>query len=202
MSDQLLPWRVGNRWTYRVTEQDELKTEKTTSIGPTELVGGTGPNANIVANLVSTTETNGEVTESWQAPSLLSPARIVRFRERDRDSSTANLVEAHYDPEKLHVDDSLERTQAGATWVESYEETVQARGFTTLVTAYRERWTVESDDETVTVPAGTFTGVVHFRKEGATQPKHYWYARGVGKIREEGTQTVRVEELLSYHLEP
>jgi hypothetical protein len=60
-----------------------------------------------------------------------------------------------------------------------------------------ETWTVIGDDETLTVPAGTFTHVIHFRKVGAASSKDYWYARGVGKLKETGTQT---EELSAYSL--
>ena len=51
----------------------------------------------------------------------------------------------------------------------------------------------------LTVPAGTFT-CLHLHKVGtddSTAQKDYWFARGVGKIKESGGQT---EELASYSL--
>jgi hypothetical protein len=41
-------------------------------------------------------------------------------------------------------------------------------------------------------------GVVHLQKVG-NSTKEYWYARGVGKLKETGTQT---EELTAYDLKP
>jgi hypothetical protein len=54
-------------------------------------------------------------------------------------------------------------------------------------------------EEMVTVPAGTFSAVV-IEKVGGTSTKRYWFARGVGKVKEQsGTQ---VEELTEYKLMP
>lgn len=201
--EPLLPWQIGNSWTYRINENGQLQTEKTTTVGPLELVGGQGPNSEVFANLVTTVEDNGELTESWQGPSPLEAQRIVRFREVDRYSNSPDIEsESHYDPEKLRFDGTREHTRANAVWIEEYIETLLRPGVDTFTTNYRDRWTVEGDDETVSVPAGTFTGVVHLSKEGATEPKHYWYAPGVGKLKEAGTQTTHTEELVSYHLEP
>ena len=61
----------------------------------------------------------------------------------------------------------------------------------------RDRWTVLANDVTLTVPAGTFENVIHVRKVGSSS-KEYWYARGVGKLKETGTQT---EELVEYQVE-
>ena len=44
---EILPWAVGNSWTYQVTK-DGVVTLKTTSIGETEMVGGDGPNADVI----------------------------------------------------------------------------------------------------------------------------------------------------------
>ena len=47
------------------------------------------------------------------------------------------------------------------------------------------------DDETVEVPAGTFEHAIHFQKAG----KNYWYLRGVGKLKETGSQTEEDETM-------
>src|SRR3954469_21608959 len=54
----LLPWSIGNSWTYRVTKNGNV-TEKTTTIGDLELVGGTGPNATLMAFHVTTSKGAG-----------------------------------------------------------------------------------------------------------------------------------------------
>lgn len=197
-AEPLLPWKVGNSWTYRITKAGKVS-EKTTIVGDEEVVGGTGPNKKLVANHVTTDKGQNDHTESWQAPSRLNPLRISRFREQAFAASTGALDnEVHYSPEKLHVDGSPERTVKGATWLETYEEVTLIVGLPPASHAVEERWTVLEDDVALEVPAGTFEGVIHLRKKGAST-KDYWYARGVGKLKETGTQT---EELVEYSLEP
>jgi hypothetical protein len=62
----------------------------------------------------------------------------------------------------------------------------------------RDRWTVLSESEMITVPAGTFDAVV-LQKVGGTSSKMYWYVRGLGKVKETGGQT---EELTSWTVSP
>jgi hypothetical protein len=195
----LLPWAVGNTWTYRVTK-DGVVTLKTTSIGETEMVGGDGPNADAMAYHVTTakgTDANDH-TESWQAPSADDPDRIVRYREQSFDAISGNLeLDEYWDPEKLHVDGSAAHTVKGASWLEAYAETKLPVGLTPTTHDVRELWTVLEDDATVEVPAGTFEHVIHLQKSGGGSAKEYFYLRGVGKIKESGTQT---EELTEYQL--
>jgi hypothetical protein len=53
----------------------------------------------------------------------------------------------------------------------------------------------------VTVPAGTFT-TVHVQRvsgSGSTKQKDYWFAKGVGKVKETGGGQQN-EELMSYSI--
>ena len=86
----------------------------------------------------------------------------------------------------------------GATWTTSYTEVeIDLVGGTNTVSK-DESWTVEAVDESVTVPAGTFTGAraaqdhVGRRRQDATGSR-----KGVGKVKEEGEQ---VENLTAYTL--
>jgi len=195
-SGPLLPWAVGNSWTYRVTEDGEVST-KINTIGDQEPVGGEGPNAELVAYKVTTTKKNGnDRTESWQAP---EGERVLRYRERSFSASTGELeLEEYWEPAKLHVDWSAERLVEGASWLEEYEETKLPVGDTSSNSSRRDRWKLMSLAESVTVPAGTFEAVV-FQKIGSDTPKTYWYVPNVGKVKETGGQT---EELASYELAP
>lgn len=192
----LIPWAVGNTWTYRVTEDGEVST-KTNTIGEQEPVGGDGPNAELVVYKLTTTKKNGkDRTESWQAP---DGDRIVRYRERSFSASTGDLeLEEYWNPAKLHVDWSAERLVDGASWLEEYEETKLPVGDTSSTSTRRDLWKVVSLAESVTVPAGTFRAVV-FQKLGSDTPKNYWYVPDLGKVKETGGQT---EELVSYELSP
>jgi hypothetical protein len=197
----LLPWAVGNSWTYRVTK-GAVVTQKTITIGDLEEVGGLGPNAAKLANHVTTAKGAGENdhTESWQAPDEENSDRIVRYREQAFAATTGMLqLEEHWAPSKLHVDGSADRISAGATWLETYSETKLQVGLPPTNHDVSERWTVLSDNETVKVPAGTFEHAIHLRKVGDGSTKDYWYELGVGKLKETGAQT---EELVDYVLEP
>lgn len=198
-AEPLLPWTEGNSWTYRVTKNGTA-TEKTTTVGALETVGGMGPSAKLKANHVTTAKGAGanDRSESWQAPDAQNPDRILRYRELTYDPATGNLQDDVYcDPPKLHIDGSPEHTVKGATWKEQYTESTLTVGMPVTSHAVSETWTVVSASETLKVVAGTFTNVIHFRKVGAASTKDYWYARGVGKLKETGTQ---VEELTAYSL--
>jgi hypothetical protein len=193
----LLPFATGNTWRYLVTE-DGAVTEKTTVVGDLGSVGGDGPHADAPAFHVVTNKGAHleDRTESWQAPASDAPERIVRFREQAFGARTGELqLEEYWDPPRIHIDGTSERTFTGSTWNETYEETKLEVGRTALRHMVTEIWTVISDDETVSVPAGEFEHAIHLRKTTNGKSKDYWYLRGVGKLKEVGTQT---EELTDY----
>jgi hypothetical protein len=194
-TETLLPWKTGNRWTYQVTEDGAVSTKETT-VGEEELVGGSGPAGELTAFKVVTKKRDGaDQTVSWQA---IDGDRVVRYREQSFSAGTGELdLEEHWAPHKLHIDWSPEHTEAGASWLEDYEETKLPVGDTASTSTRRDRWTVVSAGEEVTVGAGTFQNVVVFQKVGGDTPKTYYYARGVGKLKETGGQT---EELVDYEL--
>jgi hypothetical protein len=186
-----LPWQEGNTWTYRVTNSGAVST-KVVTIMAAETVGGSGPHADEVAFKVVTSKGARDQTISWQA---LRGDAVVRFREQSFHAGTGALeLEEHWSPYKLHFDGSGAHTMAGASWFEEYEETKLPRGASPATSSERDRWIVDSPEEKVTVPAGTFRAVVVI-KAGGSDLKTYWYARGVGKVKETGGQT---EELVSY----
>lgn len=188
-----LPWKEGNTWTYRVTNNGEVSMKVTTVLAE-EKVGGSGPNADEVAFKVVTKKGELDQTISWQA---VQGDSVVRFREQSFHAETGELeLEEHWDPYKLHFDGSADHTMAGASWLEIYDETKTAADGEPETQEARDRWEVDSPEEEVTVPAGTFRAVVVV-KAGGGSLKTYWYARGVGKVKETGGQT---EELVSYEV--
>lgn len=188
-----LPWKVGNTWTYRVTNNGVVST-KVITIEAEEKVGGDGPHADDTALKVVTKKGKLDQTISWQA---VDGDRVLRYREQSFHESTGELEqEEHWDPYKLHFDGSDEHTAAKASWLESYDETKLPVGKASETKLERDRWSVDSPGEEVTVPAGTFRAVV-VQKAGGGALKTYWYVRGIGKVKEEGGQK---EELVSYEV--
>ena len=194
-SAPLLPWKEGNTWTYRVTGGGE-QTSKVTTVGALEPVGGSGPNAAKMAHKVVTKKGMFDQTISWQA---LEGDSVVRYREQSFGAMSQQLqLEEHWAPGKLHVSWKPEHTQAGASWIDMYQETKAPVGAPVESKEARDVWKVDAVDQTVTVPAGTFKAIVLI-KSGGTSQKTYWYVPGVGKVKETGGQT---EELMSYQVSP
>ena len=183
-----LPMVTGATWTYQVTPLGLPPEQKTQTVMQVEEVPG---KPGQLAYFVVTEKIDGR-TESWQED---RGNMIVRHREISYDlAGTMNGVES-YAPYKMRIDETAEHTAAAADFVLTYEETIGALA----PVAKSEHWWVEAVDESVTVPAGTFP-CLRLRRMGTEvgqSDKRFWFARGVGKIREEGDQ---VEELMSYTL--
>jgi hypothetical protein len=193
----LLPWKVGNSWTYRVTDSKDVST-KTTTIGEVEAVGGTGASAGTMANKVVTRKKDDTDQTVFWASDL--DGRVVRYREQSFAASTGMPNgDQYWDPYKVLVDGGADHNSNNSSWLESYRETkVPASGVAEMAVEKRDLWRVIGTKESVTVPAGTFDSVV-FQKVGGTT-KSFWYAPGIGKIKETGDG--QVEELVSYNLVP
>jgi hypothetical protein len=198
----LLPFKTGNSWTYQVTDTGVVS-DKTTTIGDLEVVGGTGPNATMMAfNVVTRKGTDlADQTVSWQAPSAESPDRFVRFREISYGAtSQMPKLETYWKPSKLHIDGRAEVLVDNHSWEEDYEEgKIPFDGTAAIpLTPSKDIWTVVSVDESVTAAGKQYDHTVHFRKvSDSGAQKEYWYKPNVGKIKETGTQT---EELVSFSL--
>jgi len=180
----------GASWTFRVDDGNGA-TEKTQTVGPLEDVGGA--KAGTTAFRVTTVRPGGEVV-SWQED---TGDAIRRHREQDNAGTTSS--DEIYQPFKTRVDESPDHVVAAATWSESYTEFVTSAGVTTEA-AKVERWEVEAVDEVISVPAGDFCTLRVKRTstvDGAGgSVKRFWFARGVGKVREEGAN--QVEELTAF----
>jgi hypothetical protein len=183
-----LPMATGNTWTYLVTPLGAPAETKTqTVMALQEVPGKTG----VTAYFVVTEKIDGR-TESWQED---RGDRIVRHREVSFDSLGAMNGLELYEPYKLRVDETAEHTMVGAAWTDVYQETIDGGA----PVSRASNWTVEAVAEAVTVPAGTFTclKVRRMGTEFGQSDKRFWFAQGVGKIKEEGDQ---IEELMDYTL--
>jgi len=113
-------------------------------------------------------------------------------------------LEEYWVPYRLHVDGSAAHTKTGAMYPDNYDEVKIPAGFAAMDPEHRQDvWQCVDGDESITVGAGTanektYEHTVHLKKTaGSDKNKEYWYKRGVGKIKETGSQT---EELIEYHV--
>jgi hypothetical protein len=184
-----LPIAEGATWTWKVTASTGATYEKVTLVGPLEDVGGT--KAGTMAFKVTTTGDDGK-TVSWQE---VKPSSIQRHREQSFDLGNTLISDQVFVPYKLRLDERGDRISNGATFMETYTEVENGGASITK----SETWVVEGVDVMVTTEAGTFSCLQVKRigeDEGAAQ-KTYYFAKGVGKVKEVGKQT---EELKSYTL--
>jgi hypothetical protein len=194
-----LPLQTGNTWTYLVTDATGVPTPKTQTVMGQEPVGGTGPNAATTAFRMVTRKGVGGLDEtvSWQAR---VGTRVVRYREQSFMATAPHglEIEEHWAPSKLRVDETPAHTVAGASWLETDQETKLPVGGTPTTLEVREVWNVTAERQAVTVQGQSYE-VMIVTKSGGAQ-KTYWWARGIGKVKEIGSN--QTEELMSYQVAP
>jgi hypothetical protein len=209
-----LPLQVGNYWIYKITTDNKTTDTKVQSVSRQETVGGTGPSASTMAfRLVTGNRVNDpEGDLSWQG---LVDQRVVRYREQAIDGKDGYLKnETYWDPPRLRLDETAEHTVKAAAWRETYSEhktdvdrddagaPFTPDGGVTAMDG-EDLWTVVATDEKVTVPAGTFYTIKLRRSaNSANDIKNYWFARGVGKVREAAADESHIEELESFLVLP
>lgn len=180
--DQPLPLVVGASWTFDTSDATSGTTgTKTQTV--TELSDG-------VATLI-TDKAGGGTTTSRQQDRVDA---VVRLSEESVTSAGAPDGSESYDPAKMRVPKTLRAP--GDSLVDAYSETVIDAAGEETTGDKSQQWTL-LDIATLEVPAGSFPNTFHFRRSGAVV-KEYWFANGVGKLREEGGGVV--EELSGYEL--
>jgi hypothetical protein len=199
-AERYLPLEVGNTWTYKVTPLGGQPVNKTNTVEAFEDAGGM--HAGVMAYRVRTDKVGG-TTIGWQQDTGNS---VVRLREDDYDTTMTLQTSTDYEPNKLRIDESGAHLAVNAQFVQSFSESIHdAIANTNMTVAKNETWTVIATDEQLTVPAGTFT-CLHLKRTGTNTggvavTKEFWFAKGVGKIKELDT-SAGTEELASYTLAP
>jgi hypothetical protein len=193
-----LPLAVGASWVLHETDpQSGDSADKTTTVEAYEDVGPTHPGKK--AFRVRVEKLSG-VSVYWEG---IEAGLTVRYRNDDYDLGGALIDRVVNRPYRLKLDESPERLVAGTAYTQNYTATTTDSGGTT-VKAEMDQWSVVAPSESVTVPAGEFDDALHIRRIGndsGTKQKDYWYVRGVGKVKEDGSNH-QVEELMSYTVTP
>lgn len=184
-----LPMKVGNSWTYKITDSKGVFANKKSTVEALEDVGG--PKSGTTAFRVRTEDTQG-ATVGWQQD---VGNTVVRHREQSFDTANKQLDDTIYTASKLRLDETDAHVALMASFTTMHsEKTTDLQTMLTTTVDKTETWVVEAVDESVTVPAGTFKAMRVHRT--GTSDKLFWFSRGVGKIKETGGG--RTEELQSY----
>lgn len=178
----LFPVAVGNRWEFVVSEAGSPDSLKVQSITGT---AGSGFNFE--------TQRGAAKTVSVQR---LDGTKLVRVSEVSYDGPTV-VERLTFTPPALRVETA--NPKLGDTYETDHTENhVDEDGNVIGLGARKlESFIVEAIDEAITVPAGTFVCVRLRRTTVGGASKTFWYAPGIGKIREVGGQT---ESLKSHSL--
>jgi hypothetical protein len=175
-----LPLSVGAVWTYQTTALSGASGQATVTVEAAENAPGGGQAGLRVHSVLP----DGG-TIAWEQT---SGSAVVRFEEQQLDANGAVVVDKRYSPPILVLDESTEHLTSGAAWTESYME---AKTPTSKKATTKEKadWTVEAVNDSVTVPAGSYTCVRVRRNHTSSKTPSTtvsWYAIGVGKVKETG----------------
>ena len=173
---------VGNSWTFQVVSSGVAFTKVQT-------VTGTVAVGDEVGYRVLTRRDRDRGTRSIQ---VIRDGRLERVYEETLEGEGVK-ARFRFEPAALRIDST--KVKSGDTYSDVHEKVeVDEAGTSLGVESKSHTFFVESGLDLVTVPAGTFECVRVRRVRADGSEKTYWYAQGLGKIREEGGQT---EELRS-----
>ena len=196
-STRNFPWQIGSEWTYRYTRPNSTVTGRKRTIAGMEDVGP--PHTGTLALKVHVELYSG-TKDIWEA---YVGDLDVSYKTRFYDANGVLRYDRYEDPYRLKLDESPPHTVTGATWTETFSETDIVPGQQPSTRMPPITWKVVSDAEPITVVAGTFTALHVERIDMSMTPPEvvdYWYAKGVGRLKETGTG--EIEELESYTLVP
>jgi hypothetical protein len=188
----------GTSWTYHHTNQVDDPWDETDTVMSTSYKG---EDAFILSDQE---DAQGEQTHSTH---VLDGTRVYRaYKEVAVGDVVA--VTTTYDPSFLRYDEAWTKSGDTVTLDDDWTQNCVvastasncAPGAMKIGTT-THTYTVLSAAEELTVPAGTFT-TVKIQRDNVTSPetKLFWFAAGVGKIREENPMTGAVTELTAYEI--
>jgi hypothetical protein len=184
------PLAVGVSWTYHVNDQG-VKYDKTSAVIGTEDAGGLHAGITVF-HLVDTFPSDKQNT--WYQ---VDGTVVKRLHDNDLDSAGNVKTDDWYDPFRLRVDETPEHLVAGATWSLTYTDAHTSATKPASMTSKTDAWRVDGVDEPITVPLGTFLSLHVTRTDSSDgSTKSFWFVRGVGKVREQ-TSNSHIEELAS-----
>jgi hypothetical protein len=186
------PWSTGAVWSYKLTDPGTGATamNKLTTVMAPRDVGGV--HAGTMAFLVHIEQLTG----SKDVYETFAGELDVRYQSIFYDG-TGQMTDTDVDqPYRLKLDESAAHTVAGAQWPETFSETSTPAGGAASTKSKTEQWRVVSPNEQITVIAGTYSALHVQRTSSGGAIQDYWYARGVGKLKETGGG--QNEELMSF----
>ena len=187
------PLAVNAMWAYQVNDRG-VAYEETNVVEALEDMGGT--KAGTMAYRMRESLPNETQLTWYQTAANMT----LRHHEQALDAAGAMKSESWFSPYRLRLDENAAHVTDGATWTTTFTENHTSRSKPPSQTSKTETWLVLAANETIVVPAGTFTTLRVSRTDQTDGSiKTYWFARGVGKVKEV-TETGHTEELSRYSI--
>jgi hypothetical protein len=179
--DSIFPVAIGNRWEFRIQDSGG---DVSTKI---QTITSTAPDGAFLF------ETERGDRQTFSVQKIDAEGRLVRLSEYSTKIGVV-VERISFMPPDIRVDtDSIEiGTEYSQTYLEDHDP---SDGIADVEKS--QTFTVEAV-ETITVPAGTYSTIRVRRATSGGPAKIFWYAKGVGKIKEVGGQ---LEELSSAEIE-
>ena len=189
-SDQYLPYDLGYSWTYRVTDLGGggTQTNKTQSVADAEVTDDDFPGLSFFQQ--ETSKFGGRTVNLFTREGNT----LLRHKQDDFDELDVFERTTLYQPAKIRLDES--RVEAGTMFEEMYTSVITDAAMVTVNVDITESWEVIGTDVPCSSPFGEFTclQIRRIRTVGGTANKDFYFALGIGKVREEGTN--QLEELV------
>jgi len=197
-TERFEPWTPGSVWSYKLTDPKGVLATQTNQLTTlTDPVDVGGVHAGKMALIAHTDQMVGtkDVYET------IDGDLDVRYKTEFYDDQ-GNLTSTEFEqPYRLKLDESAEHTTTGAQWSVTFTQTTTTPGGGQPSTKTKtDQWLVVNGAEAVTVIAGTFMALHVRRSSSSGSIQDYWYAPGVGKVKETGGG--QEEELESFTIGP
>jgi len=187
--DRYLPYQTGYQWTYRVTDLGNPDVTTKTQALTMEIDDDLGP-----VIVQTTTKATGTTISALKREA----DSVLRLRQEDRDELGALERTTVYDPGQNRLDEAPAHLVLGAEWDDVYTVTVtDAAGAPVSSGERTDHWEVLGVDVDCSSPLGDFTCLQVRRQRivGGVSDKQFFYAKGIGKVKEVNAN--QVEELVS-----
>lgn len=188
-NNRYLPFEVGNSWSYET--YDAAAPAEVFPKSQSVMEERNHPDDGMPMLVQQTIKAKGS-TVNWLR---LDGDRLVRLQQIDYDLDDIEERTTIYEPPRLRLDESDARVTAGATWQESYMEiATDAMTMQEVRRSITENWEVIDVDVACPGEFSDFDCLYVQRAQAGVPPKGFWFARGMGKVQEQGGQ---VETLLA-----
>ncbi len=186
--DGYYPLVDGASWTYLHTRVDLTTWSETVTAQAVTFAGAPA------FDLVHSADPAGEVTVSTVARMGSKAMRV----HKEISTGGSVITKVDYDPGFLRFDGAWSQVGVPVDWIYNRDEFDGAGN--PVSSGSREKiYTLEETSVSVTVPAGTFDCVqIHRLRPDTGEERRYWFADGIGKVKDVNLTTGSKRELTGY----